>query len=101
MNAIAPPVLVAGLLLIGVGLVYPMVALVRMNQQLGKGAPSRQVIAVTLAFHALLPLTAVLAGFYVLSTRAQHSPFFAGALLGSAVLLVITAVARWWLGRGK
>lgn len=85
---------VVGLLLIGFGLIYPMIALVRMSQQMGKDQVSQGQLVATLVVTGLLPLTTVLAGFWLLSSRARGSPVFLGALIASAVLLLLALIVR-------
>lgn len=94
MTAWGPIMLVAGLLLIGFGLVYPVVALFRTNRHLADGNLAGRYLVATVALYGLLPLSAVLAGFFLLSARARTSPVFLGALIGSAVLLLIVLIIR-------
>jgi hypothetical protein len=94
MSVSNPATLVVGLLLIGFGLVFPMVTLLRMNRLLSQEHMVGRYLVATLVIYALLPLSAVLTGFYVLSARAQDSPLFLGALMGTLVLLVISVLVR-------
>ena len=94
MSVSNPVTLVVGLLLIGFGLVFPMVTLLRMNRLLSQEHMVGRYLVATLVIYALLPLSAVLTGFYVLSSRAQDSPLFLGALMGTLVLLVISVIVR-------
>ena len=99
MNVGGSAALATGLLLIGLGLVWPLLALVRINRQLSENTPSRGSVIAMLALNGLLPLTAVLAGFYLLSPRARESLFFLGVLVASALLLVVALVAHWTVSR--
>ncbi len=91
MSASHPVLLVAAIFLILVGLTYPFFVLWRLNRQLsGSEAPASRQLAVTLALTALIPITAVLAGFWLVVPAARNSPAFSAALFGSGVALVIT-----------
>jgi hypothetical protein len=101
MNASGPVFLAAGLLLIGLGLVWPMLALIRINRRLSENGLSGGPLIVMLALNGLLPLTAVLAGFYLLAPRARESLFFLGVLLTSALLLLVALVLQWTIRRSR
>ena len=101
MNGTGPLALIAGILLLGFGLIYPMASLLQLSRQLNKGPLQRNRIVITLVLNAVLPLTSILAGFWLLSPRVQESLVFAGALGASALLLVITLVARWRIKRSQ
>jgi hypothetical protein len=98
----SPATLILGLGLIVIGLVYPFVVLWRLNRQLGGAeAPANRQLAVTLALTALVPLTAVLAGFWLLVPAARSSLLFTGALFGSGIGLVAVLLLGWWISREK
>lgn len=99
MNVGGPIILAVGLLLIGFGLLWPLLALVRINRQLSENKLSRGPVITMVALNGLLPLTAVLAGFYLLAPRARESLFFLGVLVASALLLVVALVAQWMVSR--
>lgn len=100
MTTPSPFTLVLGLGLIIVGLAYPFVVLWRLNRQLsGAEAPANRQLAITLALTALVPLTTVLAGFWILVPAARASLLFTGALFGSGLALVATLLAGWWINR--
>lgn len=102
MSTSSPATLFLGLGLILVGLIYPFVVLWRLNRQLGGAeAPANRQLAITLALAALVPLTAVLAGFWLLVPAARASLVFAGALFGSGIGLVVVLLAGWWVNRSR
>jgi len=91
MSVTQPVLLVAAIFLILVGLTYPFFVLWRLNRQVsGKEAPANRQIAVSLALTALVPLTAVLAGFWLIVPAARASTAFTAALFGSGIALVVT-----------
>ncbi len=95
-----PLALITGLSLILIGLVYPFVVLWRLNRQLsGEEVTANRQLAVTLALAALVPLTAVLAGFWILVPAARSSLTFTAILFGSGIALVVTLLAGWWIHR--
>ena len=100
MSTPTPLALFAGLSLILIGLVYPFVVLWRLNRQLGgEEVTANRQLAVTLALAALVPLTAVLAGFWILVPAARSSLAFTAILFGSGFALVVTLLAGWWINR--
>lgn len=91
MSATSPVLLVAAVFLILVGLTYPFFVLWRLNRQLsGSEAPANRQLAVTLALTALVPITAVLAGFWLVVPAARASTLFTAFLFGSGIALVVT-----------
>jgi hypothetical protein len=97
-----PLALIAGLTLILIGLVYPFIVLWRLNRQLGgEEVTANRQLAVTLALAALVPLTAVLAGFWILVPAARSSLTFTAILFGSGIALVATLLAGWWINRER
>jgi hypothetical protein len=94
MSVTQPVLLVAAIFLILVGLTYPFFVLWRLNRQLsGSEAPANRQLAITLALTALVPITAVLAGFWLVVPAARNSTAFSAALFGSGIALVITLIA--------
>lgn len=94
MSTSNPILVVAAIFLILVGLTYPFFVLWRLNRQLsGSEAPANRQLAVSLALTALVPLTAVLAGFWLVIPAARTSIAFTAALFGSGIALVVTLLA--------
>ena len=91
MSATNPFLLIAAIFLILVGLTYPFFVLWRLNRQLsGSEAPANRQLAVTIALTALVPITAVLAGFWLVAPAARASMLYTAFLFGSGIALVIT-----------
>jgi hypothetical protein len=91
MSATHPVLLAAAIFLILVGLTYPFFVLWRLNRQLsGNEVPANRQLAVTLALTALIPITAVLAGFWLIVPAARVSTLFTAILFGSGIALVVT-----------
>jgi hypothetical protein len=91
---------VFGFALIIFGLSYPLLTLWQLNRQMNRsGLPDRPQLIFVLTLSAVWPLTAVLAGFWLINERARESPFYNGALGASIVLLLITLIAGWWISR--
>lgn len=91
MSVTHPLLLVAAIFLILVGLTYPFFVLWRLNRQLsGSEAPANRQLAVTLALTALVPITAVLAGFWLVVPAARASILFTAILFGAGIALVVT-----------
>jgi hypothetical protein len=91
MSTTNPVLLVTAIFLILVGLTYPFFVLWRLNRQLsGREAPANRQLAVTLALTALVPITAVLAGFWLIVPAARNSLAFTAILFGSGIALVAT-----------
>ncbi|MFZ2359289.1 MAG: hypothetical protein WA040_08080 [Anaerolineae bacterium] len=102
MSATSPVLLVGAVFLILVGLTYPFFVLWRLNRQLsGSEAPANRQLAVTLALTALVPITAVLAGFWLVVPAARASTLFAALLFGSGAALVITLLAGYRINRAR
>ena len=100
MSTTNPILLVAAIFLILVGLTYPFFVLWRLNRQLsGSEAPANRQLAVTLALTALVPITAVLAGFWLIVPAARNSVAFTAVLFGSGIALVITLLAAYRVNR--
>ena len=100
MSTTNPILLVAAIFLILVGLTYPFFVLWRLNRQLsGSEAPANRQLAVTLALTALVPITAVLAGFWLIVPAARNSVAFTAVLFGFGIALVITLLAAYRVNR--
>jgi hypothetical protein len=91
MSTTHPVLLVAAIFLILIGLTYPFFVLWRLNRQLsGSEAPANRQLAVTLALTALVPITAVLAGFWLVVPAARGSILYTALLFGFGIALVVT-----------
>ena len=100
MSTASPWMVALGLALILFGLIYPFIVLWRLNRQLsGSEAVINRQLAITLALAALVPLTTVLAGFWLIVPSARESLVFTAALFGSGLALVATLLAGWWINR--
>ena len=100
MSTTNPILLGAAIFLILVGLTYPFFVLWRLNRQLsGSEAPANRQLAVTLALTALVPITAVLAGFWLVVPAARSSVAFTAVLFGFGIALVITLLAAYRVNR--
>ncbi|MCB0200631.1 MAG: hypothetical protein KDI03_11245 [Anaerolineae bacterium] len=94
--------IVIGLTLIVFGLAYPFIVLWRLNRQLsGKEAVVNSQLVITLVLAGLVPLMAVLTGFWLMTPRARASLFYLGALLATGVLLICTLLAGWYINRKR
>lgn len=102
MTTVPPTLLIAGIFLILLGLTYPLWTLWQLNHRLaGKEAPASRDLALTLALTALIPLTTVLAGFWLIVPQARGSTFYTATLFGSGIALVITLLLAWRGSSGK
>lgn len=100
MSTTHPILLAAAIFLILVGLTYPFFVLWRLNRQLsGSEAPASRQLAVTLALTALVPITAVLAGFWLVVPAARASAIFGALLFGSGAALVIALLIGFRVNR--
>ena len=96
MTTVSPVLLIAGIFLILLGLTYPLWTLWQLNRRLaGKEAPASRELALTLALTALVPLTAVLAGFWLIVPQARGSVFYTATLFGSGIALVVALLLAW------
>lgn len=92
---------VFGLILIVFGLAYPFIVLWRLNRQLsGKEAAVSKQLIITLVLAGLVPMMAVLTGFWLMTPRARTSLVYMGALLATGILLVGALLAGWYINRG-
>jgi hypothetical protein len=100
MSTANPILLVAAIFLILIGLTYPFFVLWRLNRQLsGSEVPASRQLAVTLALTALVPITAVLAGFWLVVPAARASVTFGALLFGSGIALVIALLIGFRVNR--
>ena len=89
------------LVLIIFGLAYPFIVLWRLNRQLsGKEAVVNRQLVITLVLAGLVPLMAVLTGFWLMTPIARTSLVYMGALMATGLLLVGTLMAGWYINRG-
>ncbi|MER2598888.1 MAG: hypothetical protein ABTQ73_05165 [Caldilineales bacterium] len=96
MTSVSPVLLIAGIFLILLGLSYPLWTLWQLNRRLaGKEAPPSRELAFTLALTALIPLTTVLAGFWLIVAQARSSTAYTATLFGSGIALVATLLLAW------
>ena len=85
---------VIGLVLVVFGLAYPFIVLWRLNRQLsGKEAVVNRQLVITLVLAGLVPLMAVLTGFWLMTPIARASLVYMGALMATGLLLVGTLLA--------
>ena len=92
---------VIGLVLVVFGLAYPFIVLWRLNRQLsGKEAVVNRQLVITLVLAGLVPLMAVLTGFWLMTPIARTSLVYMGALMATGLLLVGTLMAGWYINRG-
>ena len=98
----SPIMVILGIVLIIGGLLYPFLVLWQLNRRLsGKDAEIDRSLIVTLVLAGLAPLMAALAGLWLIFPQARGSLVFTGAMLASAVLLVATLIAGWYINRKK
>lgn len=91
---------VFGFALIIFGLSFPLLTLWQLNRQMNSsGLPARPQLIFVLTLSAVWPLTAVLAGFWLINERARGSLVYNGALGAAIILLLITLIAGWRIGR--
>ena len=91
-----------GLVLIVIGLAYPFIVLWRLNRQLsGDEVVVNSQLVITLVLAGLVPLMAVLTGFWLMTPRARTSLVYMGALLATGILLIATLMAGWYINRGR
>jgi hypothetical protein len=95
----------AGILLLIVGVIFPMAMLFRMNSVLSrKPAPTPGRVGMLLALNGVLPVALIISGLMLLAARFAASPALRAALiatwLASAALLLVLLISRG-AGRGK
>jgi len=89
----------AGILLLIIGVIFPMAMLFRMNSVLSrKPAPRPSRVGMLLALNGVLPLALIISGLMLLSDRFAASPALRAALiatwLASAALLIAVVIGR-------
>ena len=89
----------AGILLLIIGVIFPMVMLFQMNSVLSrKPAPRPSRVGMLLALNGVLPLALIISGLMLLSDRFAASPALRAALIAtwaaSAVLLIVLVIGR-------
>ena len=89
----------AGILLLIVGVIFPMVMLFRMNSVLNrKPAPRPSQVGMLLALNGVLPLALIISGLMLLSDRFAASPALRAALIAtwiaSAALFIVLVIGR-------
>jgi len=89
----------AGILLLIIGVIFPMAMLFRMNSVLSrKPAPRPSRVGMLLALNGVLPVALIISGLMLLSDRFETSPALRAALVAtwvaSGVLLLILLIGR-------
>jgi uncharacterized membrane protein (GlpM family) len=95
----------AGILLLIIGVIFPMAMLFQMNSVLSrKPAPRPSRVGMLLALNGVLPVALIISGLMLLSDRFATSPALRAALIAtwvaSAALLILLVIGRG-AGRGK
>lgn len=95
----------AGILLLVIGVIFPMAMLFRMNSVLSrKPAPRPSRVGMLLALNGVLPVALVISGLMLISVHFSASPVLRVAALAAwlaAVALVIVLVIGKGAGRVK
>ena len=89
----------AGILLLIIGVIFPMAMLFQMNSVLSrKPAPRPSRVGMLLALNGVLPVALVLSGLMLLSARFSASPALRAAMIAtwvtSAALLIVLVIGR-------
>jgi hypothetical protein len=89
----------AGVLLLIIGVIFPMAMLFRMNSVLSrKPAPQPSRVGMLLALNGVLPVALVVSGLMLLSAHFAASPALRAVMiatwLASAALLVVLLISR-------
>ena len=89
----------AGILLLIVGVIFPMAMLFRMNSMLSrKPAPTPGRVGMLLALNGVLPVALIISGLMLLAARFAASPALRAALIAtwvaSAALLLVLLISR-------
>jgi hypothetical protein len=95
----------AGILLLTIGVIFPMAMLFRINSMLSrKPAPRPSRVGMLLALNGVLPVALVISGLMLLSVRFAVSPALRAAMiatwLASGALMIVLLISRG-AGRGK
>ena len=89
----------AGILLLIIGVIFPMAMLFQMNSVLSrKPAPRPSRVGMLLALNGVLPVALIISGLMLLSDRFATSPALRAALIAtwvaSAALLIVVVIGR-------
>ena len=89
----------AGILLLIIGVIFPMAMLFQMNSVLSrKPAPRPSRVGMLLALNGVLPVALIISGLMLLSDRFAASPALRAALIAtwmaSAALLIVVVIGR-------
>jgi len=89
----------AGILLLIIGVIFPMAMLFRMNSVLSrKPAPRPSRVGMLLALNGVLPVALIISGLMMISARFSASPALRAALIAtwvaSLVLLIVLVIGR-------
>ena len=89
----------AGILLLIIGVIFPMAMLFQMNNVLSrKPAPRPSQVGMLLALNGVLPVALIISGLMLLSDRFAASPALRAALIAtwvaSAALLIVLVIGR-------
>jgi hypothetical protein len=89
----------AGILLLIIGVIFPMAMLFQMNSVLSrKPAPRPSRVGMLLALNGVLPVALIISGLMLLSDRFAASPALRAALIAtwiaSAALLIAVVIGR-------
>jgi hypothetical protein len=89
----------AGILLLIIGVIFPMTMLLRMNSMLSrKPAPRPGRVGMLLALNGMLPVALIISGLMLISARFSASPALRAALIAtwvaSLVLLIVLVIGR-------
>jgi len=89
----------AGILLLIIGVIFPMAMLFQMNSVLSrKPAPRPSRVGMLLALNGVLPVALIISGLMLLSDRFAVSPALRAALIAtwvaSAALLIAVVIGR-------
>jgi hypothetical protein len=97
--------ILAGILLLIVGVIFPMAMLFRMNSMLSrKPAPRPSRVGMLLTLNGVLPVALVTTGLAMLSARMVGSPTLRVVIIATwltSVALVIILLIDRGAGRGK
>jgi hypothetical protein len=89
----------AGILLLIVGVIFPMAMLFRMNSVLSrKPAPRPSRVGMLLALNGVLPVALIISGLMLLSARFSAAPALRAAMIAtwvaSLALLIILVIGK-------
>ena len=89
----------AGILLLIIGVIFPMAMLFQMNSVLSrKPAPRPGRVGMLLALNGVLPVALIISGLMLISARFSASPALRAALIAtwvaSLVLLIVLVIGR-------